>query len=87
MAKTTAKTTLPPKFTEPKGLTKRELRRMQRTWAAAGRELIKRLPVPPQASFRDMIAVFDAVIDKVREGRKIVALVDRARPAKKKAVA
>jgi hypothetical protein len=80
-----AKTSVAPKITEPKGLTKRELRGMQRTWAAAVRELIKRLPVPPEATFRDMVAVFDSVIDKVREGRKILVVVGRA--AKKKAVA
>jgi hypothetical protein len=72
-----------PKLTEAKsrGLTKRELARMKRTWATSARCLIKALPVPTHATMRDMVAVFDAVLTEVGKGRKIVRAL--ARPAKK----
>jgi hypothetical protein len=66
-----------------KGLTKRELRWMQRDWRTAARQLIKALPIPEHATFPDMVALFDAVLDEAKTGRKIVEVVGRAKPAKK----
>jgi hypothetical protein len=61
-----------------KGLTKRELNRLKRVWTTAVRELIKRLPLPAHASMEDALALFAAVLEEVKVGRKIIDALRKA---------
>jgi len=53
-------------------MTKRQLARWQRLWRTAVRETIKRLKLPEDATHYDVLALFDAVSDEVKIGRKII---------------
>jgi len=71
---------LHPRSVEPKRLRQRDLRRFERLWAVATREMIKRLPCP--VAFVDIIRCFDAAIDEIRFGRDICIAAGAGRPQK-----
>ena len=55
-------------------VTRRELNRLKLFWRTAIRETIKQLPTPPDPI--DVVDLFDAVVEEVNVGRKIVVTVD-----------
>jgi hypothetical protein len=54
-------------------LRKSELNRLKREWRTAVRDAIKRVPCPDDAA--DILACFDAALDEIQTGRKIVAVL------------
>jgi hypothetical protein len=71
------------KASVPPRIKKRELNRLKKVWRAAIRETVKRLPLPdslpmaPEAA-PDVIALFDAILEEIGNGKKIVIALSAA---------
>jgi len=60
-----------------RGLSAGEMAAVKDVWLALVRLRLQAAPIPPGATYRDVIALFDAVLDEVATGRRIIAGLER----------
>ncbi len=66
-----------PLLADNRGLTKRQLNEMKRAWTTLVRARLQNLRIPDHASYRDVVAVFDAILAEVATGREIIMGIER----------